>query len=205
MRRSSSSVSAFDLAILGFLLGLLFDPSPSATASSRIAIKDLKVEGDCSLADVTVISTADQDVLHGNFESLSAKASGDSHDKEVCLLRYRVELPRDKTLQSLGFTVDSHYALSSQGEVRVTVKHRVGNSKSRGTTEFRASDDGDPKKGVIEGVSGILPASALSAPHQKKGASIPVVTQIIVSVVNDEKGESNIRAKEGASFVSLQP
>lgn len=176
-----------------------------AAADERITIANLEAAGDCTNGDVGLIKTKREDILRARFESLSASASDDGHDKEVCRISYELTLPEEQKLDALKFTVDSRYRLSDEGEVRITVKHRVGDGRSFGKTEFRATADNDPAEGGIDGVAGVLAGPDLSKTHQQQGATIPVVTTIIVSAVNGAKDESAIRAIEGISSVLTKP
>lgn len=178
---------------------------PSLAQGERVTITKLRTAGNCSAGDVGVIHTNDQDVLRAKFDSLSASATGASHDKEACVLRYDLGLPKGQRLGALAFAVDSRYQLSEGGEVRITVKHRVGNSKSFGRTEFRATEDGDDSPGRIDGLAGVLEGKNLSIGHQRQGATIPVTTTIIVAAVNETKDETAIRALEGVSTITVKP
>lgn len=197
------TASGIAAAVTFVLLGTGFE---SALAREGAQIIDLKAEGDCSLGDVRISATQDDgDRLVAMFESLAARAKDDGHDKEACTLRYTLKLPTDRRLSTLSFTTDSRYRLADEGEVRITVKHRVGSGRSFGTTVFRARDDDDPAQGMIAGTTAQLRFEDLSLKHQSPGAEIPMMTKIIVSAITDESGESAITALRGISTVILQP
>lgn len=199
--------TAFCLGAI-YLVGI-FSKMSQATQWGRVEIKNLKVSGQCSDGQVTIVpdtsQDALQDVLKAKFESLAANAKAGGHQKQSCSLYYDLVIPLGRTLKALTFTVDNRYSLSENGEVRITVKHRVGNSKSFDATQFRSTEEQDPAKGSIDGISAVLSAKSLSKCHRQDGATIPVTTTIIVSAVNGKKGQSTINAVEGATKVTLNP
>lgn len=190
---------------LALALALAFMPAQAQSLPGRVTIAKLTASGDCSAGDVGIIKAPGQDVLRAKFDSLAATAKADGHGKEICSLLYELALPKGRRLAALTFAVDSHYRLGEEGEVRITVKHRIGKGKSFGHTEFRALIDDDPAKGSIAGVAGVLRGNGLSKTHQQPGATIPVTTTIIVSAINGAAGESVIRASEGTSSIALKP
>lgn len=170
-----------------------------------IEIGDQKLTGICK-DDAINIGTADngnQYIQLELSESFMVKTSKKrDYRKKRCNIIYTIKLPQNRKLEFMQMSVDGVYTLANEGDARLTVKHRVKNSKSVGSTFFFATDNGDKKRGGFNDRTGMIAAGDLPSIYQKCGATIPLKTSIIASVSKDDletKGTSRIELDDATS------
>lgn len=136
-------------------------------------------------------------------ESFMVKTSKTKdYRKKRCNVTYTVKLPADRQLEFIQMSVDGVYSLASEGDARLTVKHRVKDNKSVGSTFFFATDNNDKKRGGFNDRTGMISSKDLPTVYQKCGATIPLKTSIIASVSKTDvttKGTSRIELDDAVT------